>query len=104
MVNVMAEKFHIIDFPEDNHIDPKEFSKIAKNAAELTEDYSLHSNLDALNTLVLIAEDTPGSSVKASDLVRQSSSIADDTLDQTCLMIDEVKRFKTLSADIVKHS
>ena len=100
----MAEKFHILDFPEDNHFNAKEFSKIAKNAAELTEDYSLDSSLDALNTLMLIAKDAPGTSVKSPELIDQARSIAKDTLEQTSLMLDEVKRFKSLSAEIAKHS
>ncbi|WP_419903873.1 hypothetical protein [Kiloniella sp.] len=100
----MARKFHIIDFPQDDQIDAKEFSKIAKNAAELTEDYSLHSNLDALNTLMVMAEHTPGATEKPAVLAEQANAIAKDTLDQANLMIEEVKRFKAMSAAIAKHS
>ncbi len=100
----MAEEFHIIDFPENNHIDAKEFSKIAKNAAELTEDYSFHASLDALSTMVSIAENVPGTTSTHSTPVEQASAIATDTLGQASLMIDEVKRFKTLSSKIAKHS
>ncbi|MFD2204111.1 hypothetical protein [Kiloniella antarctica] len=100
----MAEEFHIIDFPEDNHIDAKEFSKIAKNAAELTEDYSFHAGLDALNTLLSITEGEPAIIPAQSTPLEQAGAIASDTLAQASLMIDEVRRFKTLSAEIAKHS
>ncbi|WP_299380854.1 hypothetical protein [uncultured Kiloniella sp.] len=97
----MAEKFHILDFPEDNQLDAKEFSKLAEQAADLTEDYAFYSNLDALNTLLETASPLPKRPLKAASKV---ASIAKDTLQQTNMMIDEVQRFKALSKKIAKHS
>ncbi|KKJ76286.1 hypothetical protein WH95_13780 [Kiloniella litopenaei] len=97
----MAEKFHILDFPEDSQLDEKEFSKLAEQAADLTEDYAFYANLDALNTLLETASPTPKKTLEASS---QAASIAKDTLQQTSMMIDEVQRFKSLSKKIAKHS
>ncbi|KLN62114.1 hypothetical protein WH96_00805 [Kiloniella spongiae] len=97
----MAEKFHILDFPEDNQLDAKEFSKLAEQAADLTEDYAFYSNLDALSTLIETAKPSSNQGLEATS---QATSIAKDTLQQTSMMIDEVGRFKTLSEKIAKHS
>ncbi len=97
----MAEKFHILDFPEDNQLDAKEFSKLAEQAADLTEDYAFYSNLDALSTLLETASPLPKQPREAAS---QIASIAKDTLQQTSMMIDEVQRFKSLSKKIARHS
>ncbi len=102
----MAEKFHILDVPEDNQLDEKEFSRLAEQAADLTEDYAFYSNLDALNTLIDTASSISSSQVSetASEATSRAMSIAKDTLQQTSMMIDEVQRFKSLSEKIAKHS
>ncbi|WP_120498724.1 hypothetical protein [Kiloniella sp. EL199] len=97
----MAEKFHILDLPEDDQLDAKEFSKLAEQAADLTEDYAFYSNLDALSTLIKTAEPSAN---QTSEAASQVISIANDTLQQTDMMIDEVQRFKSLSEKIAKHS
>jgi len=102
----MAEKFHILDVPEGNQLDEKEFSKLAEQAADLTEDYAFYSNLDALNTLIDTANSVSSSQVSetVSEATSRATSIAKDTLQQTSMMIDEVQRFKSLSEKIAKHS
>ncbi|WP_085904111.1 hypothetical protein [Kiloniella majae] len=101
----MAEKFHILDFPEDSQLNEKEFSKLAEQAADLTEDYAFYSNLDALSTLIETASPSSDkTSEAASQTTSKASSIAKDTLQQTGMMIDEVQRFKSLSEKIAKHS
>ncbi|WP_020594405.1 hypothetical protein [Kiloniella laminariae] len=99
----MAEEFHILDFSQDNQIDAKEFSRRAEIAASLTEDFAMDAGMDALNTLLLVAKNVQQSTAGDENLLQQSRAIAADTLDQATLMIEEVERFKNLSAELSRH-